>query len=58
MKEEKRGTPQFGGVRRREVAGPEGRGLLLASAHTMLTPPQLLLLPLLSALVATAIDGK
>ena len=46
------------GGRRREVAGPESRGLLLASARTMLTPPQLLLLPLLSALVAAAIDGK
>jgi hypothetical protein len=41
----------------REVAEPEGWGLLLASAHTMLTPP-LLLLPVLSALVAAAIDGE
>lgn len=46
------------GGRRQEVAGPEGRGLLLASAHTMLTPPLLLLLPLLSAFVAAAIDGE
>lgn len=35
-----------------------GEGLLLASAHTMLTPPLLLLLPLLSALVAAAVDGE
>lgn len=54
----KKGTPQLGGGRRREVAGPEGRGLLLASAHTMLTPPQLLLLSLFSALVSAAIDGE
>ena len=46
------------GGRRREVPGPEGRGLLLASAHTMLTPPPLLWLPLLSALVAAAVDGE
>lgn len=42
----------------RRQAGPEGRGLPLASARTMLTPPPLLLLPLLSALAAAAIDGE
>lgn len=53
----KKGTPQLGG-RQREVTGPEGRGLPFASAHTMLTPPLLISLPLLSALAAAAIDGE
>lgn len=48
----------MGGARTRSKR-TRGWGLLLASAHTMLTPPLLLLLPLLSAMVAGAtIDGE
>lgn len=48
----------MGGARTRSNR-TRGWGLLFASAHTMLTPPLLLLLPLLSALVAGAtMDGE
>lgn len=49
----------MGGGTRTRSKRTGGRGLLLATAHTMLTPPWLLLLPLLAAMVAGAtVDGE
>lgn len=53
-----KGVPPIGGGTRARSSRTRGRGSLLASAPTMLTPPLLLLLSLLSVPVAAAIEGK